>query len=46
MIRSFDDSEEHAKELRDDLANIRQKVDVHAVSIKYLELKMTNCLLL
>ena len=44
MIR-FDASDEHAKELRGDLANIRQKVDAHAISIKHLELQMSNCLL-
>ena len=31
---------EHTKEFRGDLANIGQKVDAHAISIKHLELKM------
>ena len=36
MRRRFDASDEHAEELRGDLANIGQKVDAHAVSIKHL----------
>ena len=40
MMRRFDVIDEHAKELRGDLANIGQKVDAHAVSIKNLELQM------
>ena len=31
MIKMLDASDEHAKELRGDLANIGQKVDAHAV---------------
>ncbi|XP_015072585.1 uncharacterized protein LOC107016708 [Solanum pennellii] len=42
MMRRFDPSDEHAKELRDDLDNIGKKVDGHAVSIKHLELKMNK----
>ena len=42
MIRRFDASDENAKELRGDLANIRQKVDAHAISIKHLELQMAR----
>ena len=38
MLRTFDTSDEHTKEMRDDLANILQKVDAHAVLIKHLEL--------
>ena len=34
MMRRFDASDEHNKELRGDLANIGQKIDAHAVSIK------------
>ena len=45
MMGRFDASDEHAKELRGDLANIGQKVDAHAISIKHLELQMSNCLL-
>ena len=41
-IRSFDASVENAKELRGDLANIGQKVDAHAISIKHLELKIAQ----
>ena len=37
MMRRFDASDEHAKEFRGDLANIGQKVNAHAVSIKHLE---------
>ncbi|XP_069154458.1 uncharacterized protein [Solanum lycopersicum] len=42
MMRRFDDSDEHDKELRGDLVNIGQKVDVHAISIKHLELQMSQ----
>ena len=38
MMRSFDASDEHTKELRSDLADIGHKVDTHAISIKQLEL--------
>ena len=37
-IRSrFDASDDHNKELRSDLASIGKKVDIHAISIKQLE---------
>ena len=42
MMRRFDASDEHTKELRSDLANIGQKVDAHAISIKHLELQMAQ----
>ena len=44
MMRHFDASDEHAKELRGDLANIGQKMDAHPVSIKHLELQMAQLL--
>ena len=40
MIRGFDASDEKNKDLRGDLANIRKKVDAHAIIIKHLELEM------
>ena len=40
MMRRFDASNEHIKELRCDLAGIGQKVDTHAKSIKQIELQM------
>ena len=40
MMRRFDASEEHTKELRSDLTSIGQKYDAHAISIKHLELQM------
>ena len=42
MMRRFDASDEHTKELRNDLASIGQKVDAHAISIKHLELQMAQ----
>ena len=42
MMRRFDASDEHTKELSNDLAGIRQKVDTHTISIKHLELQMTQ----
>ena len=42
MTRRFDASDENVKEVRGDLANIGQKMDAHAVSIKYLELQMAS----
>ena len=42
MIRRFDASDEHTKELRSDLVGIGQKVDTHAISIKHIELQMTQ----
>ena len=38
MVRRFDASDEHTKELRINLAGLGQKVDTHAISIKHLEL--------
>ena len=40
MMRRFDTSDEHIKELRCDLASIGQKVDTHAISIKQIELQV------
>ena len=42
MIRRFDASDEHIKELRCDLAGIGQKFDTHAISIKQIELQMAQ----
>ena len=42
MMRRFDASDEHIKELRGDLACIGQKVDTHAISIKKIELQMAQ----
>ena len=42
MMRRFDASDEHNKELRNDLAGIGQKVDTHEISIKQLELQLTQ----
>ena len=38
MMRSFYSSDEHAKKLTRDFANIGKKVDTYAVSIRHLEL--------
>ena len=40
MMRWFDSSNENAKETRVDVANIGQKVDAHAISIKHRQLQM------
>ena len=40
MMRRFDASDEHIKELRSGLAGIGQKFDTHAISIKQLELHL------
>ena len=40
MMRRFDASDEHNKELRNDLVGIGQKVHTHAISIKQLELQL------
>ena len=37
MMRRFDASDEHAKEMRGDLAYIGKKMDAHAISIKHLD---------
>ena len=42
MMRRFDASDEHIKELRSDLAGIGQIVDTHAISIKKIELQMAQ----
>ena len=42
MMRRFDASDEHIKELRCDLAGIGQKGDTHAISIKQIELQMAQ----
>ena len=42
MMRRFDTSEEHIKELRCNLDSIGQKVDTHAILIKQIELQMTQ----
>ena len=42
MMRRFDASDEHIKELRCDLARIGQKVDTPAISIKQIELQMAQ----
>ena len=42
IIRRFDASDEHIKELRCDLAGIGKKVDTYAISIKQIELQMAQ----
>ena len=42
MMRRFDTSDEHIKELRCDLDIIGQKVDTYAISIKQIELQMAQ----
>ena len=42
MIKRFDATDGHTKELRSDLANIGQKVDAHAISITHLQLQMAQ----
>ena len=42
MMRRFDASYEHIKELRCDLASIGQKIDTHSISIKQIELQMAQ----
>ena len=42
MMRRFDTSDEHIKELRCDLASIGKKVDTHAISIKQIELQVAQ----
>ena len=41
-MRRFDASDEHTKELRNDLVGIGKKVDTHVISIKHLELQMAQ----
>ena len=40
MMRRFDASDEHIKELRCDLASIGKKVDTHSISIKQIEFQV------
>ena len=42
IMRRFDASDEHIKELRCDLEGIGQKVVKHAISIKQIELQMAQ----
>ena len=42
MMRRFNASDEHIKELICDLASIGQKLDTHAISIKQIELQMAQ----
>ena len=42
MRRRFDASDDHTKELRNDLAGIGQKVNTHAILIKQLELQLAQ----
>ena len=42
IMRRFDVSDEHNKEFRNDLAGIGKKVDTHAISIKKLELQLSQ----
>ena len=42
MMRTFDASDEHIKELTCDLASIGQKIDTHAISIKQIELQIAQ----
>ena len=42
MMRRFDASDEHIKEFRCDLAGIGQKIEIHAISIKQIELQMAQ----
>ena len=42
MMRRFDASDDHIKELRSDLAGIGQKVDTHSISIEQIELQMAQ----
>ena len=42
MMRTFDANDEHIKELRNNLAGIRQKVDIHAISIQQIEFQMAQ----
>ena len=42
MMRRFNTSHEHIKELRCDLASIGQKFDTHAISTKQIELQVAQ----
>lgn len=41
MIRRFDTSDEHDKDMRGDLANIGKKVHAHAILIKHCKSMQT-----
>lgn len=41
-MRRFDSSDRNVNEMRDDLANIGENMDAHAISIKHLNLKMSH----
>lgn len=42
IIRTFNATDENVNEMRDELSRIGQKVDVHVVTIKHLELQMNR----
>ena len=42
VMRRFDASDDHTKELRSNLGSIWQKVHAHGISIRHLELKMAQ----
>ena len=42
MMRRFDANDEHIKELRSDLAGIGQKVYTNSISIKQIQLQMSQ----
>ena len=42
IMRRFDASDKHIKELRSDLAGIGKKFDTHTISIKQIELQMAQ----
>ena len=42
MMRRFDTSDEHIKELRCELTSIGKKVDTHAILIKQIELQVAQ----
>ena len=42
MMRRFDASDEHTKELRSDSEGIWKTIDTHAISIKHLELQLAQ----
>ena len=42
MMRRFDTSDEHIKDLRCDLSSIGQKVDTHAILIKKIEFQVAQ----
>ena len=46
MIKRFDASDDHIKELRSDLANIGKKMDAHAAQLSILSCKWPKFLLL